>query len=367
MTHRLVVALGLTFAISLLFVPRGRAQSSRPKLAIMPLQAVRGVDPSAVELLTEVLTVKVANLKRHDVLSVSEVEALLGFERMRDAMGCDELTCAMEIGGALGSEQMLTGSIGRLGSMLSVTMTLYDVPNSRVLKRTHVSVENEEDKYEGAVVLAVEDLFGSANVARDGHRSDGAEGAEGAEGAGGAGGAGGLLALGGLSGADGSNRGVGSGEVDSGDENKEETSVIFGLVSRDAGGFGIAATEPADLEQRREEQRSKRLWGQITFFTGSALVVAAGVSAAMSSTAASDYRESWSGDDSDRSKSWAAVMYATGGAGALAMGLGLWWWMSAEPLEGNAGVTESDGEVKSSATIAPVADGWGLVWQGSWP
>jgi hypothetical protein len=103
--------------------------------------------------------VEVARIGIYDVVSSSEVNAVLGMERMKEAVGCDNLSCATEIGGALDAAFMIAGSIGRLGDNLSVSLSLYDVRAGRVERRAMELVRNDENLYAGAMVNAIVQLF----------------------------------------------------------------------------------------------------------------------------------------------------------------------------------------------------------------
>lgn len=73
-----------------------------PKLVIMPLQS-SGLAASSVVTLDELLVDFVRKLGEHEVIGKSDIDAMLGLENLKDQLGCDEVACAAEIGGALGA------------------------------------------------------------------------------------------------------------------------------------------------------------------------------------------------------------------------------------------------------------------------
>jgi hypothetical protein len=68
------------------------------------------------------------------VLAESDVAALLGVEKKRQIVtGCSDSGCLAELGGALGADRVVHGSVGRVGSSLVVTISSLDAPRSRTV------------------------------------------------------------------------------------------------------------------------------------------------------------------------------------------------------------------------------------------
>ena len=51
---------------------------------------------------------------------------MLGLDKMKQAVGCDDVSCAAEIGGALGINYMVAGTAGKLGSRIVFSLKLID-------------------------------------------------------------------------------------------------------------------------------------------------------------------------------------------------------------------------------------------------
>lgn len=136
----------------------GLAAAHRLKLAVMPI-AARGVEERVSQTLADIMTVEIGKLNAFDVISSDEINALLGMERMQDAIGCDDLACTSELGGALGVDLLISGAVARLGSKLNVSLTLFDVTHTRVLRRTREAVDNEENLLEAVVLRSIGQLF----------------------------------------------------------------------------------------------------------------------------------------------------------------------------------------------------------------
>jgi hypothetical protein len=82
-----------------------------------------------------IITSEVARLGK-SVISSADINLILSFEKQKDLAGCqDNVSCLAEIGGALGVDLLLSGSIGKLGETYNVALTLVDSKNAEVKKR----------------------------------------------------------------------------------------------------------------------------------------------------------------------------------------------------------------------------------------
>lgn len=127
-------------------------------IAVLPLTA-RRIEPEIVRILDDLLTAEVAKRHKDAVISAQDLDAMLNVEQMKDAVGCDDVTCAAEIGGALGTRTLITGSVSVLGDKLWVQLSLIDTQSIRVESRAKFSVPNEESQYEDAIRQSVSLLF----------------------------------------------------------------------------------------------------------------------------------------------------------------------------------------------------------------
>ncbi|OGQ77270.1 MAG: hypothetical protein A2289_02260 [Deltaproteobacteria bacterium RIFOXYA12_FULL_58_15] len=91
------------------------ARAAETKLAVMPLTAKR-VPASTVEILDDLLVNEVGAKSGSIVIGSQDINAMLGLDKMKDALGCTDLSCAADIGGALGVDFVLTGSVSNLRS-----------------------------------------------------------------------------------------------------------------------------------------------------------------------------------------------------------------------------------------------------------
>jgi hypothetical protein len=70
------------------------------------------------------------------VISKADIIAMLSFEEMKTALACEEgASCLAEIGGALGTDMLLSGTVSKLGGVMRLTMTLIDIETAQVRAR----------------------------------------------------------------------------------------------------------------------------------------------------------------------------------------------------------------------------------------
>jgi len=94
------------------------------------------------------------------VIGKSDINAMIGFEKQKKVMGCTEdSTCLAEIGGALGVDFIMVGSLGTLGSLFRIDLKLVDSKKAKVRSRLGVTVEGNESKLVAAIQKAVRDLL----------------------------------------------------------------------------------------------------------------------------------------------------------------------------------------------------------------
>lgn len=128
------------------------------KLAVLDF-SVSGVDPVLARNLSEVLLTECAAIGTYQVVGSSDIQALLGFEQERQLLGCGNDSCLAEIGGALGVEKLVVGTLGRVEDTYLLTLKLIDMRTARVESRVAADVEGKAAKLIGAIRQKVPELF----------------------------------------------------------------------------------------------------------------------------------------------------------------------------------------------------------------
>jgi len=164
--RRRILAATLAAAVSL--APAAQAQDRAPaplKVAVLGLRAAMGADPKLADVLTETLGTCIQTRIRAQVISTREVEGMLGFEKQKQLVGrSDNAACLAEIGGSLGVDRLVIGSLARVGATVLLSFQLVDPAKATVVQRyqTRMKGAADEDLFD-AVEPAVIALFASAS------------------------------------------------------------------------------------------------------------------------------------------------------------------------------------------------------------
>jgi len=101
-------------------------------VVLLPLAPLGEVDRATVAIFTEALAGELRRRPGVSVLADSDVAALLGAERRRQLLaGCSDAGCLAELGGALGADRVVHGTVGRVGGSLLVNLATLDARRAR--------------------------------------------------------------------------------------------------------------------------------------------------------------------------------------------------------------------------------------------
>ncbi|MBN2278984.1 MAG: DUF2380 domain-containing protein [Candidatus Marinimicrobia bacterium] len=111
--------------------PKIQWQGSISNIAVLNLDAF-GISEPEVRALTNRLSIELFNTGRFSILERNQMEEILqeqGFQQT----GCTSSECAVEAGRLLNVEQMVTGSISKVGGIYSVEVRLIDVETGKIV------------------------------------------------------------------------------------------------------------------------------------------------------------------------------------------------------------------------------------------
>jgi len=130
------------------------------KAAVIDLEA-HGVPAALAQNLTELLSLELKRFQGMSVISRAEIKTMLQFEADKQVLQCkSDTSCLMEIGGALGVDYLVTGSVGRLGRAYVLALKLMDIQQARVVHRTSLSFQGDDRDLGKALRVAVWRLLG---------------------------------------------------------------------------------------------------------------------------------------------------------------------------------------------------------------
>jgi hypothetical protein len=146
-------------------VPASPRAAAVKSIAVMPLKAkgTAQAQQDLADVLGDVLLYAVqAQAKDCRVVGKSDIDAMLGLEKMKDAVGCDQTSCAAELAGALGVDSIITGSIGNLGGKYILSLTWISQRDGLALGRFTQNIGSDESTFDKSTYAAVQRLFGGA-------------------------------------------------------------------------------------------------------------------------------------------------------------------------------------------------------------
>lgn len=121
----------------LIFIQLGISQEANPPklptIAVNNLEA-QGVTESEAATLSDVLRNKLINTGKYQVMERGEMETILKEQAFQSSGACNEAACIVEMGQVLGIQQVLAGSIGKVGRAYSISARIISVESGQIVK-----------------------------------------------------------------------------------------------------------------------------------------------------------------------------------------------------------------------------------------
>ncbi|MBI5507512.1 MAG: PEGA domain-containing protein [Deltaproteobacteria bacterium] len=142
----------------LLLAASPAAAGDQARLGLFNLKVV-GLNPALAEAGIDALASAIGKMNAGEVVTASELNALLEAEKRNDALGCDDVTCLVEIGIAAGIERLVAGSLTKAGDKLVVSLQLIDVQHAKVKERVTLEWRGAESGFASLLAAAAELLL----------------------------------------------------------------------------------------------------------------------------------------------------------------------------------------------------------------
>lgn len=138
----------------LIFIFIGVIHSS-VKIAVLELKDIE-IGGGVSTILTDNLISEVSSIDNYEVLEREKINAILEEQGLQNSGICDDQRCLVKIGGLLGAEKMITGSIGSLGEVYSLSLRIFDVETA---KNENSVTLNRKCKKEELIVLLKDAVY----------------------------------------------------------------------------------------------------------------------------------------------------------------------------------------------------------------
>ena len=102
-------------------------------LAVLALESRGGLSKAEIGTLTDRLRSMLVRTNAFDVVDRGRMSEILD-EQGFQMSGCTSTECAVEAGKILGVEQMVSGTIGRIGKLYTIDIILIDITTSKIIK-----------------------------------------------------------------------------------------------------------------------------------------------------------------------------------------------------------------------------------------
>ena len=125
------------------------------RLGIFNLKVV-GLDPALAASGIDALATTLGGLNVGEVVTAAELQALIDAEKRKDALGCDDVSCLVEIGNAAGIERLVAGSLTHAGEKLVVSLQLINVKQGKVGNRVTLEWKGAVSEFANVLGAAAE-------------------------------------------------------------------------------------------------------------------------------------------------------------------------------------------------------------------
>ena len=136
----------LTLALLLTSGAPAPSSTARTRVLVLDLQA-QGVDADTSKTIADKVAAAVAVDQQLDVISGADLRAIVDVESSKQSLGCDATAqaCLAELAGALSADLVVSGSVGKLGTLVVVNLGLYDAKNQQSVGKQSFSAARIED------------------------------------------------------------------------------------------------------------------------------------------------------------------------------------------------------------------------------
>jgi len=148
----------LSFLIFFISFPSTLFSQDKTAVAVLDLEG-KGISALEAATLTDRLRSEMVSVGAFQVVERGQMEEILNEQGFQQT-GCTSTECAVEIGKLLGVQAMCSGSIGKLGSVYTVDVRMFDVATGEISKVSSRDFEGGVEGLLGLIELVSKDLAG---------------------------------------------------------------------------------------------------------------------------------------------------------------------------------------------------------------
>ena len=114
-------------------------------LAINDLRG-QGVSQSEAAIISDRLRNELVNSNLFSIMERGEMETILKEQGFQQSGACDDNSCLVQIGQLLGVQQLVAGSVGKIGNLYTISIRVVDVKTGRIAMSLNVDYKGSIDE-----------------------------------------------------------------------------------------------------------------------------------------------------------------------------------------------------------------------------
>ncbi len=134
----------------------------KPNIAVINLKNSAGVATGESELISDRLRGDLFNTGKVNVMERDQMQEILKEQGFQASGACNDESCLVQMGQLLGVQSLVTGSLGKVGSMFLVNVRMIDVKTAKIVKVVSVDIRGEIEDVVGKLKDIAEQLVSSA-------------------------------------------------------------------------------------------------------------------------------------------------------------------------------------------------------------
>ncbi len=107
--------------------------SEKINIAVLDFKVRGSVSTDEVKIITDRFQTELINSKKFSVLERNQVDQILEEQGFQNSGACSSNDCQIEVGQMLGVDQLIAGSIGKLGNLFTVNLKVIDVETAEIV------------------------------------------------------------------------------------------------------------------------------------------------------------------------------------------------------------------------------------------
>lgn len=116
-----------------------------PKVVVPSFATEGSVEEGTAAIVAELVLTELQNGQGVSALGPDDIARIMDLEAQQQLIGCESDGCFAELVGALNADFVLTGQIGRLGSLYVLTLKVIDPAEAKVIGRVSRTMKNVEE------------------------------------------------------------------------------------------------------------------------------------------------------------------------------------------------------------------------------